>query len=36
MKSNNYLFAEDNGNFSSKPPQCRFCQALQKGVVASI
>ena len=36
MKSNNYLFAETSGNFSSKPQPCRFCQTLQKGVVASI
>ena len=36
MKSNNYLFAETSGNFSSKPQPCRFCQTLQNGVVASI
>ena len=36
MKSNNYLFAEDNGNFFSKPQTCRFCQTLQNGAVAPI
>ena len=36
MKSNNYLFAETSGNFSSKPQQYRFCQTLQNGAVASI